>query len=124
MALLTVENLRTTFHTDDGPVCAVDGVSLSVEAGQVLGIVGESGCGKSAMSLSIMGLLPTSATVEGSIQLGEHQLVGMPKNELRTLRGSEVAMIFQDPMTSLNPVMTIVWQLDEAVRLHQKASKR
>ena len=112
MALLTVENLRTTFRTDDGPVCAVDGVSLTVDAGQVLGIVGESGCGKSAMSLSIMGLLPDSATVEGSIQLGEHQLVDMPKNELRTLRGSEVAMIFQDPMTSLNPVMTIGWQLE------------
>ena len=124
MALLTVENLRTTFRTDDGPVCAVDGVSLTVDAGQVLGIVGESGCGKSAMSLSIMGLLPDSATVEGSIQLGEHQLVDMPKNELRTLRGSEVAMIFQDPMTSLNPVMTIGWQLEEAVRLHQKVSKR
>ena len=123
MALLTVENLRTTFRTDDGPVGAVDGVSLSVDAGKVLGIVGESGCGKSAMSLSIMGLLPKSATVEGSIRLGERELVGLPAGELRTLRGDDMAMIFQDPMTSLNPVMTIGWQLIEAVRLHQKVSK-
>ena len=123
MPLLTVENLRTTFRTDDGPVGAVDGVSLSVDAGQVLGIVGESGCGKSAMSLSIMGLLPKSATVEGSIRLGERELVGLPSGELRKLRGDDMAMIFQDPMTSLNPVMTIGWQLIEAVRLHQKVSK-
>ncbi len=124
MALLTVENLHTTFRTDDGAVGAVDGVSLSVDAGQVLGIVGESGCGKSAMSLSIMGLLPDSAVVEGSIRLGEHELVGMSKRELRTLRGSEMAMIFQDPMTSLNPVMRIGWQLEEAVLLHQKVSRK
>ncbi|MGI9186785.1 MAG: ABC transporter ATP-binding protein, partial [Gaiellales bacterium] len=123
MALLTVENLRTTFRTDDGPVGAVDGVSLSVDAGKVLGIVGESGCGKSAMSLSIMGLLPKSATVEGSIRLGDRELVGLSGRELRTLRGDDMAMIFQDPMTSLNPVMTIGWQLVEAVRLHQKVSK-
>ncbi len=124
MALLTVENLHTTFRTDDGAVGAVDGASLSVDAGQVLGIVGESGCGKSAMSLSIMGLLPDSALVEGSIRLGEHELVGMSKRELRTLRGSEMAMIFQDPMTSLNPVMRIGWQLEEAVLLHQKVSRK
>ena len=123
MALLTVENLRTTFRTDDGPVGAVDGVSLSVDAGQVLGIVGESGCGKSAMSLSIMGLLPKSATVEGSIRLGDRELVGLPGGELRRLRGDDMAMIFQDPMTSLNPVMRIGEQLIEAVRLHQQVSK-
>jgi peptide/nickel transport system ATP-binding protein len=123
MALHTVENLRTTFRTDDGAVGAVDGVSLSVDAGKVLGIVGESGCGKSAMSLSIMGLLPKSATVEGSIRLGDRELVGLPAGELRQLRGNDIAMIFQDPMTSLNPVMTIGWQLIEAVRLHQRVSK-
>ncbi|MGI9116479.1 MAG: ABC transporter ATP-binding protein [Gaiellales bacterium] len=123
MALLTVDSLRTTFRTDDGPVGAVDGVSLSVDAGQVLGIVGESGCGKSAMSLSIMGLLPKTATVEGSIRLGERELVGLPPRELRRLCGDELAMIFQDPMTSLNPVMTVGWQLVEAVRLHQPVSR-
>ena len=123
MATLTVENLRTTFRTDDGPVGAVDGVSLSVEAGRVLGIVGESGCGKSAMSLSIMGLLPKSATVEGSIRLGDRELVGMGQRELRALRGDELAMIFQDPLTSLNPVMTVGWQLVEAIRLHRDVPK-
>jgi peptide/nickel transport system ATP-binding protein len=123
MALLTVENLRTTFRTDDGPVGAVDGVSLSVDAGKVLGIVGESGCGKSAMSLSIMGLLPKTATVEGSIRLGERELIGLSGSDLRRLRGDDMAMIFQDPMTSLNPVMRIGEQLIEAVRLHQKVSK-
>ena len=123
MATLTVENLRTTFRTDDGPVGAVDGVSLSVDAGRVLGIVGESGCGKSAMSLSIMGLLPRTATVEGSIRLGERELVGMPEGDLRALRGDELAMIFQDPMTSLNPVMTVGWQLVEAIRIHRSVAK-
>ncbi len=123
MALLTVDNLRTTFRTDDGPVGAVDGVSLSVDAGKVLGIVGESGCGKSAMSLSIMGLLPKSAHVEGSIRLGDRELVGLSSGELRQLRGDDMAMIFQDPMTSLNPVMRIGEQLVEAVRLHRKVSK-
>ena len=123
MATLTVENLRTTFRTDDGPVGAVDGVSLSVDAGRVLGVVGESGCGKSAMSLSIMGLLPKSATVEGSIRLGDRELVGMEQRDLRALRGDELAMIFQDPLTSLNPVMSIGWQLVEAIRLHRDVSK-
>jgi oligopeptide/dipeptide ABC transporter ATP-binding protein len=123
MRLLTVDDLRTTFRTDDGPVGAVDGVSLSVDAGQVLGIVGESGCGKSALSLSIMGLLPKSATITGSIRLGEQELVGLAGSELRQLRGDDMAMIFQDPMTSLNPVMRIGEQLIEAIRLHQRVSK-
>jgi oligopeptide/dipeptide ABC transporter ATP-binding protein len=123
MRLLTVDDLRTTFRTDDGPVGAVDGVSLSVDAGQVLGIVGESGCGKSALSLSIMGLLPKSATITGSIRLGEQELVGLAGSELQQLRGDDMAMIFQDPMTSLNPVMRIGEQLIEAIRLHQRVSK-
>ena len=123
MRLLTVDDLRTTFRTDDGPVGAVDGVSLSVDAGQVLGIVGESGCGKSALSLSIMGLLPKSATITGSIRLGEQELVCLAGSELRQLRGDDMAMIFQDPMTSLNPVMRIGEQLIEAIRLHQRVSK-
>ena len=123
MATLTISDLRTTFRTDDGPVGAVDGVSLAVEPGRVLGVVGESGCGKSAMSLSIMGLLPRSATVEGSIRLGDRELVGMPPGDQRALCGDEMAMIFQDPMTSLNPVMTVGWQLMEAVRIHRDVPK-
>lgn len=123
MALLEIADLRTTFRTDDGPVRAVDGVSLSVDAGRVLGVVGESGCGKSATSLSVMGLLPRSATVEGSIRLDGRELVGASQRDYRALRGADMAMIFQDPMTSLNPVMTIGWQLVEAIRLHRRIPK-
>ena len=122
--LLSVSGLHTTFRTDDGPVGAVDGVSLSVDAGKVLGVVGESGCGKSATSLSIMGLLPRTATVEGSIRLGDRELVGMPDNQLRALRGAEMAMIFQDPMTSLDPVIRVGAQLEEAVRIHRDVPKQ
>ncbi len=117
--LLEARDLRTTFRTDDGVVTAIDGISFSVERGQTLGIVGESGSGKSVTSLSIMGLLPQSATVSGSVFLGGRDLIGLPDAELRKIRGNEMAMIFQDPMTSLNPVYTVGWQLEEAIRIHQ-----
>ncbi len=123
MALLEVEGLRTTFTTDDGPLTAVDGVSFSIDRGRVLGIVGESGCGKSVTSLSIMGLLDRrQSRIEGSIRLAGTELVGMGESGLRRLRGQEMAMIFQDPMTSLNPLHTIGRQLEEAVLLHQDVS--
>ena len=124
MALLDVRDLRTTFRTDDGLVKAVDGVSFSVEPGKTLGIVGESGSGKSVTCLTIMGLNDRrSAVTSGQALFKGEDLLTMPKNRLRALRGNEISMIFQDPMTSLNPVHTIGRQLVEAVQLHQDVSR-
>jgi len=118
-ALLDVRDLRTYFHTDDGVVGAVDGVSFTVQPGKTLGIVGESGCGKSVTNLTIMGLYPKTALVSGqALFRGEDLLKATPKR-LREVRGAEIAMIFQDPMTSLNPVHRIGDQLVEAVVLHK-----
>jgi peptide/nickel transport system ATP-binding protein len=118
--LLLVEGLSVDFATDDGLVHAVRDVSFRLESGEVLGIVGESGCGKSVSASAIMGLLPRTATVSGSIRLAGQEIVGRPAAELRGLRGNTVSMIFQDPMTSLNPVYTVGWQLAEAYRAHHK----
>jgi peptide/nickel transport system ATP-binding protein len=124
MALLDVRDLHTSFSTDDGTVRAIDGVSFSVERGKVLGIVGESGSGKSVTSMSIMGLLPKqSATVTGEIMFNDRDLLKLSGHDLRKLRGDDIAMIFQDPMTSLNPIYTVGWQLEEAVLLHQDVSR-
>jgi peptide/nickel transport system ATP-binding protein len=125
MALLEVRDLRTSFRTDDGPVRAVDGVSFSVEKGQTLGIVGESGCGKSVTCLTIMGLNNRRSTESsGEALFKGEDLLQMSPRRLRSLRGNDVAMIFQDPMTSLNPVHTIGKQLVEAVMLHRDVTKR
>ncbi len=119
MALLEVKDLKTYFNTDDGVVKAVDGVSFSVEKGKTLGIVGESGCGKSVTCLSIMGLhAKKTATVSGQALFQGDDLLTMSPRRLREIRGNHIAMIFQDPMTSLNPVYTIGKQLVEAVLLH------
>jgi oligopeptide/dipeptide ABC transporter ATP-binding protein len=125
MALLEIKDLRTTFSTDDGPVCAVDGVSFEVEKGKVLGIVGESGCGKSVTMLSIMRLLSSRhSTSSGQAMFDGRDLLSMTQREMGSVRGSQMAMIFQDPMTSLNPVYKIGWQLAEAIRIHDpKVSK-
>ena len=125
MALLEVRDLRTAFRTDDGIVHAVDGVNFSVEKGKTLGIVGESGCGKSVTCLSIMGLNAKRNTISSGEALfkGEN-LLTMSSRRLRELRGSEIAMIFQDPMTSLNPVHTIGRQLVEAIVLHRDVTKK
>ena len=124
MALLEVKDLRTTFRTDDGLVKAVEGVSFSVEPGQTLGIVGESGSGKSVTCLTILGLNDRrSAVTTGEAIFKGDDLLTMPQGKLRSIRGNEIAMIFQDPMTSLNPVHTIGWQLIEAVHLHQDVSR-
>jgi peptide/nickel transport system ATP-binding protein len=118
-ALLEVTDLRTHFQTDDGIVKAVDGVDFVVEAGKTVGIVGESGSGKSVTCLTIMGLNdPRSTTSEGRVIFDGQDLLAMGQGQLRKLRGAEVAMIFQDPMTSLNPVHTIGRQLIETVILH------
>ncbi len=122
--LLEVRDLKTTFRTDDGVVGAVDGVSFSVEKGKTLAIVGESGCGKSVTCMSIMGLYPSrNATITGEAIFKDRDLLKLDPDELRRVRGNEISMIFQDPMTSLNPVHTVGRQLSEAVWLHHKVSK-
>ena len=125
MALLEVRNLRTTFLTEDGLVTAVNGLSYAIEAGSTLGIVGESGSGKSVNALSIMRLIQRPGKIEaGEIRLNGENLLTKSENEMRHIRGNEIAMIFQDPMTSLNPVLTIGEQISEAVQLHLGYNRR
>ncbi len=125
MSLLEVKNLRTTFRTEDGPVTAVNGLSFALEAGETLGIVGESGSGKSVTALSIMRLLASSATVTADrLSFEGENLPELSEAEMRKIRGHKIAMIFQDPMTSLNPVLTIGEQIAEAVRLHLGLDRR
>ncbi len=122
--LLKVENLSVDFPTDDGTVHAVRDVSFALGAGEVLGIVGESGSGKSVSSMAIMGLLPKTAQVGGSIRFKGAELVGRTYKQMQPVRGNGISMIFQDPMTSLNPVYTVGWQLAEAYRAHHDVSKK
>ena len=122
--LLAVENLSTTFATERGPVRAVDQVSLTLDRGQALGIVGESGSGKTVLSRSIMGLLPSTARREGSIEFGEHELLGSEAIDMSKLWGREMSMVFQNPMVSLNPVMRIGEQIAEPLRIHLGMSRR
>ena len=125
MALLEVNNLRTSFFTDAGEVKAVDGVSFMLDHGKVLGIVGESGSGKSVTAYSIMQILaPTGKIVGGSVKLDGQELVGADEKVMRSVRGNRVSIIFQDPMTSLNPTYTIGHQLMEAILLHTKRNRR
>ena len=119
MALLEVNDLHTSFFTDAGEVKAVDGVSFRLDHGKVLGIVGESGSGKSVTAYSIMQILaPTGKIVSGSVKFDGQELVGADEKLLRTVRGNRISIIFQDPMTSLNPTYTIGRQLMEAILLH------
>ena len=126
--LLEVSNLTTRFHTDDGIVTAVSNLSFTVDKGESVCVVGESGCGKSVTSMSIMRLLKTPpAEVTGDVRFDGRDLLKLPMDEMRKIRGNEIAMIFQEPMTSLNPVFTCGHQIAEALRLHQgmdKASAR
>ena len=126
MALLEVTDLATHFFTREGVVRAVDGISFSLERGETLGIVGESGCGKSVTALSIMGLIPKppAKIVSGSVVFDDTDLVSLPEKRLEDLRGREIAMIFQDPMTSLNPTLTIGVQITETIRRHYDVSKQ
>jgi peptide/nickel transport system ATP-binding protein len=122
---LEVKDLTTRFRTDDGVVKAVSGVSFSVDEGQTLGVVGESGSGKSVTFLTVMGLVdPKQSEVSGSVLLHGEEMLGASQNRMREIRGVKIGMIFQDPMTSLNPVKTIGWQLEEAVLIHQDVSKK
>jgi oligopeptide/dipeptide ABC transporter ATP-binding protein len=125
VALLDVQNLKTYFFTREGQVQAVDGISFSVEVGRTLGIVGESGCGKSVTALSIMGLIPRppARIVDGAVLFDGRDLTKLPERELEDVRGREIAMIFQDPMTSLNPTFRIGTQITETLRRHFDITK-
>ncbi len=124
--VLEVQDLQTYFYTRAGLVKAVDGVSFSLRRGEMLAIVGESGCGKSVTALSLMRLVadPPGRIVGGSVRLGGVDLVDLDEATMRLVRGKEISMIFQEPMTSLNPVMTIGRQIAEAIMLHEAASRR
>jgi oligopeptide/dipeptide ABC transporter ATP-binding protein len=123
MSLLEVRNLSIGFQTATGPLQVVDSISFSVEAGETFGLVGESGCGKSVTAQSLLGLLPARKTrVSGSIGLSDRELVGLAPDRWRDLRGRKVSMVFQDPMTSLNPLLTIGAHLEEVLRLHRNLS--
>ena len=125
MPALEVIDLATSFQTDDGTVRAVAGVSFSVDKGRTLGVVGESGSGKSVTFLTLMGLLdPRLSQVSGSVLLHGEEMLGISQSRLRQIRGAKIGMIFQDPMTSLNPVKTIGWQLEEAALLHQDITRK
>ena len=125
-ALMEIKNLTTRFYTQDGVVQAVNNISYELEEGETLGVVGESGCGKSVSMLSVMRLIPDPP---GKIEAGEvlffgRDLLKIPDDEMRRVRGADIAMIFQDPMTSLNPVLTVGFQIVEALKLHQEMSTR
>ncbi len=123
-ALLQVKDLRTYFHTEDGIVKAVDGVTFDVYAGETLGIVGESGCGKSVTSLSVMRLLDEKGEIAGGKIIFEgRDVMAIPESQMMKIRGNDMAMIFQEPMTALNPVFTVGFQIMEAILLHQDVNK-
>jgi oligopeptide/dipeptide ABC transporter ATP-binding protein len=124
--VLSVTDLEISFATESGRYTVVEGVSFSINAGEVLGLVGESGCGKSVTAMSLVSLLPSppSHREKGSIKLSGKEIAGLSESELQKIRGAEVGFIFQEPMSSLNPVLTIGYQLSEALLLHQKINKK
>ena len=125
MALLEVRNLRTVFDTPAGTVTAVDGVSFHLERGKTLGLVGESGSGKSVTAYSILQILQKNGRIQsGSVRLDGQELVGAGERVMKTIRGNRISIIFQDPMTSLNPTHTIGRQLTEAITLHTRRNRR
>src|ERR1044071_5898879 len=125
-SLLAVDGLRTYFFTGAGVVRAVDGVSFELAPGEAVGLVGESGCGKSVTALSIIGLVPSppGRTVGGQVRFDGRDLLRLPESELRRVRGGEIAMVFQDPMTSPNPVLPIGLQLVESLEFHRGLGRR
>lgn len=123
MTLLEVSDLKVKFATEDGLVTAVNGLNFKLNQGETLGIVGESGSGKSQTAFSILGLLAKNGRAEGSIKFRDKELVGLPEHELNKIRANEIAIIFQDPMTSLNPFMKVGDQLSEVLVLHKGMSK-
>jgi peptide/nickel transport system ATP-binding protein len=123
-AILEVSDLTVSFVTESGDVSAVDNVSLDLAEGEIVGVVGESGCGKSVTAMSLAGLLPRSARVSGSVRLRGTELIGARETELRKVRGKEIAYIFQEPMTSLNPVLTVGRQIGEVLQEHERLTRR
>ena len=123
-ALLRVEDLRVSFAAQRGTVRAVDGVSLAVDAGEIVGLVGESGSGKSVTLRAITRLLRRTATVSGRVEWRGRDLLTLPERALRTIRGREIAMIFQEPMAALNPVLTVGQQIDESLAAHGGLDRR
>ena len=122
--LLVVDDLRVSFRTEEGSVQAVDGVSFEVQPDEVLAVVGESGCGKSVTAMSLMGLTRgPNAEITGTARLGDTELISASDEEFRTVRGEQLAMIFQDPMSSLNPVYRVGDQIAEQIRAHRDVSK-
>jgi peptide/nickel transport system ATP-binding protein len=125
MSLLEVTNLRVTYATEDGPVIAVKDMSLTLDRGEILALVGESGCGKSVTAMSIPRLLPqTGVAIEGSIRLDDRELTTLAEREMESLRGREISVVFQEPMTSLNPAYTVGRQIVEVLRRHERQSRR
>ena len=119
--MLEIKNLKTRFNTYDGVVKALEGVNLEVKEGEVFGIVGETGCGKSVTSYSLMQLLPrTAEVVSGNMSLDGEDITYASESRMREIRGGEIGMIFQDPLSALNPVMKVKDQISEVIRLHQK----
>ena len=121
--LLEVSDLRVSIPTEAGLIEAVRGVSFSLDARDTLGVVGESGSGKTMLALAAMGLLPESARVSGSIRLDGQELLGGTAAQWQSIRGARISMVFQDPMTALNPMYTVGWQVAECIRLHQRVSR-
>lgn len=122
--VLSIDNLSVTFATDNGDVRAVDDVSLAVNAGEVLAIVGESGSGKTVTAKTILGLLPDTAVTRGAVMISGKNVIAVSKSQLRSIRGTDVAMVFQEPSLALNPVYTVGWQIAEGLRAHGKYSKK
>lgn len=123
-ALLAVQDLSVTFHTKQGPLKAIDGISYTIDKGKTLGIVGESGCGKTVCSFAVMGLIEPPGTISGGrIFFNGEDLLSFPENKMETVRGKRIAMIFQEPMTAFNPVYTIGFQLDEQILRHENVSR-
>ncbi|HSG43260.1 MAG TPA: ABC transporter ATP-binding protein [Anaerolineales bacterium] len=121
--ILNVKGLKTYFHTEDGIIKAVDDVDFHVKPGEIVGLVGESGCGKTVTSLSILGLIPAPGKVGGEIKFLDHELLKLSRDELSTIRGNQISMIFQQPQSSLNPVLTVGDQIAEVLHIHQDIAK-
>ncbi|HJQ45944.1 MAG TPA: ABC transporter ATP-binding protein [Amycolatopsis sp.] len=122
-SVLSISDLKISFTTEDGIVEAVKGIGFDVRPGEIVAVVGESGSGKSVTSMSVLGLLPKTSTIEGDLRLEDRELAGLKDKEFRKIRGNDIAMIFQEPMSALNPVFTVGWQIREALRAHKDLSK-